>query len=114
MNNNAKYVYSSKTDPEFCGQLWPFKIFVKMRCYQNKMYNTVVWLCCGRCAARICPNALHMSGNSTDPSYFNTARVDVLLARPVCNDVAVLLHTSIAAVKMPVKPNKMDLLLQRV
>lgn len=25
----------------FCGQLWLFKIFMKIRCYQNKMYNTL-------------------------------------------------------------------------
>lgn len=76
-----------------------------MRCYQNKMYNTLL-LCCGRCGVWMCPNALHMSGNSTDPSYLNIARVDVFRARPMCGDVVVWLYMSIAAVKIPVKPNK--------
>ena len=48
-----------------------------------------------------------MSGSSTDPSYLNIAMVDVFHARPVCDgDDVVLLYTSIAAVKTPVKPNK--------
>lgn len=41
MNNCIKRVSFSKMDPEFCGQLWLFKIFMKMRRYQNKMYNTL-------------------------------------------------------------------------
>lgn len=48
-----------------------------------------------------------MSGNSTDPSYLNIARVDVFNAQPVCGDVVVvLLYLSITPVKIPVKPNK--------
>lgn len=32
----------NKSVPELCGQLWLFKIFfMKVRCYQNKMYNTL-------------------------------------------------------------------------
>ena len=40
MNNWVIHVYFGKIDPEFQGQLWLFNIFMKMRCYQNKMYDT--------------------------------------------------------------------------
>lgn len=40
-----------------------------------------------------------MSGNSTDPSYLNIARVDVFHAQPMCGDIVVLFHMCITAVK---------------
>lgn len=41
MNDHVECVSLNKIDPEFCGQLWLFKIFMKMGCYQNKMSNTL-------------------------------------------------------------------------
>lgn len=40
-SNWVKCVSPSKIHPEFWGQLWLFRIFMKMRSYPNKMYNTV-------------------------------------------------------------------------
>lgn len=75
-----------------------------MRCYQNKMYNTLPDSVVVDAESGYVPNALHMSGNSADPSYLNIASVDAFHAQPMCG--VVLLYMSITAVKTRVKPNK--------
>lgn len=94
----------------FCGQLWLFKIFMKMRCYQNKMYDTpraLMWWMWSLNISKCSPHVWQLRW----PFLLKHASVDTFHIGPMCTDVVVLLYTSITAAKkerekkIPVKPN---------
>lgn len=69
-----------------------------MRCYQNKMYNTLSGsVVVDAESERVQMLSICLATPLTPVT--NTARVDMSHARPMCNDVVVLLYVSITAVK---------------